>query len=189
MAPLTSPSLLARARANERDAWVRVVALYSPLVRLWCRQAGLGPDDTDDVAQEVFASAWAHLVDFRNDRPGDTFRGWLRVITRNAALASLRRAGRQPRGEGGTAALERLNGLAASTDEETAEVDGLYCRAVAQVRMEFEPVTWRAFWLTVIEGRDTTAVAAEAGVTSAAVRQARSRVLRRLREEMGELLG
>ena len=33
-----------------------------------------------------------NLADFRHDRPGDTLRGWLRVITRNALLTHHRRS-------------------------------------------------------------------------------------------------
>jgi RNA polymerase sigma-70 factor (ECF subfamily) len=185
-------TLLERARGNEADAWARIVALYGPLVHTWGRRAGLGAEDADDVAQEVFASAAAHLTGFRRDRDGDTFRGWLRVITRNAVLAHLRKGAGKPRAEGGSEAQHRLQEMAAplesSQEEEAADVDGLYRRAVEQVRGEFEAATWQAFWLTVVEERSTAAVAAETGVTAAAVRQARSRVLRRLREEMGELL-
>ena len=192
-AQATSLSLLERARANDGDAWARVVALYAPLVRLWCGRAGLAAEDAEDVAQEVFAGVARDLGGFRRDRPGDTFRGWLRVIARNAVLAQLRKGGGRPRGEGGSEALQRLHDLAdplaaTSQEEETAEVDGLHRRAIEQVRGEFEVVTWRAFWLSVVEGRPTVTVAAEMGVTAAAVRQARSRVLRRLREEMGELI-
>jgi RNA polymerase sigma-70 factor (ECF subfamily) len=59
---------------------------------------------------------------------------------------------------------------------------------VEQVRGEFEERTWHMSWRTAIEGRTTSALAEELQVTSAAVRQAKSRVLRRLKEEMGELL-
>src|SRR5262249_38378739 len=138
----TSLSLLQRARGNEPDAWARIVALYGPLVHSWGRRAGLGAEDAADVAQEVFASAAAHLADFRRDRPGDTFRGWLRVIARNAILAHHRRADHKARGAGGSEALQRLqemaDPLATSADDETAEVDGLYRRAVERVRGEFE---------------------------------------------------
>jgi RNA polymerase sigma-70 factor (ECF subfamily) len=191
-AQATSLSLLERARANDGDAWARVVALYAPLVRLWCGRAGLAAEDAEDVAQEVFASAAAHLGTFRRDRPGDTFRGWLRVITRNAALAQLRKGGGRGRGEGGSEAWQRLqevaDPLAGAPEEETAEVDRLYRRAVEQVRGEFVEKTWQAFWLTVIEGRSAAALAGELGVSAAAVRQSRSRVLRRLKQELGDLL-
>jgi RNA polymerase sigma-70 factor (ECF subfamily) len=44
------------------------------------------------------------------------------------------------------------------------------------------------FWLTAVEDRGPTDVAARFGVTPVAVRKAKSRVLRRLREEIGDLL-
>jgi RNA polymerase sigma-70 factor (ECF subfamily) len=67
-------------------------------------------------------------------------------------------------------------------------VGGLYRRALELVRAEFEPRTWELFWLTAVEGRPPVDVAAERGLTPAAVRQAKSRVLRRLREEVGDLI-
>src|SRR5262249_7862489 len=132
------------------------------------------------------------LSGFRRDRPGDSFRGWLRGITRNQVLLYFRRnQGRHPP-EGGSDALERLHELPDplpdSVEEEAQEISHLYRRVVEQVRDEFEEHTWHMFWRTVIEGRAATAVAEERGVSPAAVRQAKSRVLRRLRQEMGELL-
>ncbi len=188
----TSLSLLERARANDGGAWSSIVSLYGPLVRLWCGRAGLGAEDAEDAAQEVFASAAAHLAGFRRDRPGDSFRGWLRAIARNAVLAHFRRNSGQARAQGGSDAWARLQEVAdplgSPLPEEAPEVDRLYVRALEQVRGEFEERTWQAFWLTVAEGRATADLAAELGVTPDAIRQARSRVLRRLREEMGELL-
>ena len=56
------------------------------------------------------------------------------------------------------------------------------------VRGEFEESSWRAFWLTAIEDRSPAALSGELGMTTAAIRQAKSRVLRRIKEELGELL-
>jgi RNA polymerase sigma-70 factor (ECF subfamily) len=55
------------------------------------------------------------------------------------------------------------------------------------IRSEFEPRTWQMFWRSVVDGVATATVGAELGVSAAAVRQARSRVLRRLREEAAGL--
>ena len=54
-------------------------------------------------------------------------------------------------------------------------------------RAEFEERTWQAFWRVTVEGQDTAEVAAQLGISANGVRQAKSRVLRRLREELGEL--
>jgi RNA polymerase sigma-70 factor (ECF subfamily) len=65
-------------------------------------------------------------------------------------------------------------------------VQGLYRRALELVRAEFEPRTWDMFWQTVAEDRDAAAVAEQFGVSEAAVRKAKSRVLRRVKEEVGD---
>jgi RNA polymerase sigma-70 factor (ECF subfamily) len=190
--PDTPLSLLERLRANDAAAWERLVQLYRPLVAFWCRRAGLRGPDAEDVAQEAFAAAAAGLGGFRRDRPGDTFRGWLRGITRHRVLLHFRRGRGQPAAEGGSDAWEQLQGLpdplAGPEAEEPEEVGRLYRRAVEQVRGAFEERTWQAFWGTVIEGRPTAAVAGELGMSVTGARQARSRVLRRLKQELGELL-
>jgi RNA polymerase sigma-70 factor (ECF subfamily) len=188
----TPLSLLERARGKDPDAWRRLVELYQPLVRFWCRRAGLEAADLEDVLQETFAAAATKLGQFRHDRPGDTFRGWLRKIARNQVLLHFRRGQRRPQAQGGSEARRLLetvpDPLGEAGTEEAAEISQLYRRAVEQVRAEFGDLTWRAFWLTTIEDRAPVTLARELGMTPAAIRQAKSRVLRRLKREMGELL-
>jgi RNA polymerase sigma-70 factor (ECF subfamily) len=189
----TRISLLERARANDPEAWRRLMGLYRPLVLFWCGRERVRPADAEDVAQDVFAAAAVGLVGFRRERPGDTFRGWLRGITRNQALMHFRRSGRQPAGEGGSDAMLRLQGVAdpqAVTDpEEEAEAGQVYRRALQLIRGEFAERVWQAFWLTAIDGRAPAALTDELGMSSASIRQAKSRVLRRLKQEVGDLLG
>ncbi len=190
--PTTPLSLLERARARDEEAWTRLVALYRPLVLFWCGRGGVPAGDVEDVTQEVLTSVARHLVDFRRDRPGDTFQGWLRVLTRNQVLLYLRRNQGRPVAEGGSEAWQRLQNvpdvLAGPQEGEETQMREAYQRALEQVSGEFEPDTWRAFWLTAIEGRSSAAVGGELGMSPAAIRQARSRVLRRIKEELGELL-
>jgi RNA polymerase sigma-70 factor (ECF subfamily) len=187
---VTPLSLLERARGREAEAWRRLVGLYRPLVLYWCGRAGVHGADAEDVAQEVFAAAAAGLVDFRRDRPGDTFRGWLRGITRNRILLHFRRRNRQPAAEGGSDAWDRLREVPdpLAGDDAPEALDELYRRTLELVRGEFAAPTWQAFWLTVVEGRSPAALGAELHMTPAAIRQAKSRVLRRLKQEMGDLL-
>jgi RNA polymerase sigma-70 factor (ECF subfamily) len=189
----TPLSLLERVRANDAEAWRRLVALYSPLVRSWVVRGGVPAADGEDVSQEVFAAASSSLGGFRRDRPGDTFRGWLRGVTRNQVLLYFRRNRGQPHAEGGSDAWERLQEVAdplpGPGDDEAAEAGQLYLRALEQVRGDFDERTWQAFWRTVIDGRSPVDLTGELGMTPANVRQAKSRVLRRIREELGDLLG
>ncbi len=190
----TSRSLIDRARADDAAAWDRLVALYAPLVLHWCRRRGLREQDAADVFQEVFRSVAAHIADFRKERAGDTFRGWLRTITRNKLHDYFRRTGREPAGVGGSAALARLAQVPAPEEAEretAAEVRAerqLFLRALEAIRGEFEERTWQAFWRTAVEGRAPKDVAADLGMSPGAVRVAKSRVLQRLREELGDPL-
>ena len=187
----TSRSLLLRVNANDQDAWRRLVSLYSPLVLHWCRQWGVQRDDLNDVTQEVFASVAAGLKSYHQDVPGASFRGWLRGIARHKLQDHFRRG--PARAEGGTEALVRLQDLPAWDEapdfsESNGEVARLYRRALDQVRGQFEERTWQAFWRVAMDEHSPADVAAELGISPNSVRQAKSRVLRRLKEELGELI-
>ena len=56
------------------------------------------------------------------------------------------------------------------------------------MQAEFEPATWKACWESIVEGRSAAEVAAYLGISANAVYIAKSRVLTRLREVIGEFL-
>jgi len=188
----TSRSLLARVRANEPGAWDRLVALYAPFVFHHCRRARLSPEDSADVFQEVFQAAFAKLASFEKRGPNDTFRGWLGTIARNKATDLQRRQVHQPRAVGGTemhlrlARIEDSTPAEPETDEERAELQ-LFQSALEDIRHQFHDTTWRAFLGTVVDGRPPADVGEELAMSPGAVRVAKSRVLQRLRAELGDV--
>lgn len=190
----TSRSLLGRVQANEPDAWERLVNLYAPLVLYWCRERGLQDQDVADIFQEVFQAVVVYVGGFRKVRERDTFRGWLRRITQNKLHDHFRRLGREARGTGGSSAQENLAQVAdRASDDEAQPMDhgaesGLFARALDAIRGEFEPRTWDAFWKTTVEGRAPKDVALDLSMSPGAVRVAKSRVLHRLRAELGDLM-
>lgn len=189
----THRSLLDGARARDAAAWERLVSLYAPLVLFWCRGWGLKGDDAADVFQEVFQAVAVHIGGFRRERPGDTFRGWLRTITRNKVNDHFRRREHEPAGVGGSEARALLLQVPGSVPTEEPPVteameSELLHRALELIRAEFEPRTWQAFWQTAVEGRAAADVAADLSMSAGAVRVAKSRVLHRLRSDLGELL-
>jgi RNA polymerase sigma-70 factor (ECF subfamily) len=188
----TSLSLLHRIRNGDATGWRRVIDLYSPLVCHWCRRWGVTGADADDVLQEVFKAAAQSVDTFRREREGDTFRGWLRVIARHRVLALWRGRSQQAEAAGGSEALQRLQEIpepdVADDPEEATQFSALVQRALVQLRGEFEPRTWQAFWRVTVDSLPTADVAADLGMTANAVRMAKSRVLRRLREELGDLV-
>jgi RNA polymerase sigma-70 factor (ECF subfamily) len=186
----TPSSLLERLRAaDDGPAWERLLRLYRPRVAGWCRKAGVSAEDAADVCQEVFQAVARGIVGFRRDRPADSFRGWLYTITRRRLLDHWRRAARQPQAAGGSEVYDRLLDLPAAEPPGSEAGDAWEeCqRRVRVIRAEFEERTWEAFWRVTVDGRTAVEVAAELGMTPGAVYVAKSRVLRRLREEFGGL--
>ncbi len=187
----TSPSLLQRARGNDSDAWKRIVQLYGPLVDRWCQLASIESHDVDDVVQDIFLSVSKQLGQFRYDRPQDSFRGWLRVIAQRRIADFYRRHADRPAAAGGTTAYRRLKDspdpLGDDSDAESEEA-AVTQRALELIRSEFEPRTWQAFWRTAIEAALPADICAELNMTQSAIRMAKSRVLRRLRDELAGLV-
>jgi RNA polymerase sigma-70 factor (ECF subfamily) len=185
----TSTSLLQRLRAREPAAWERLCQLYGPLVYRWSRASGLQDTDAADVVQEVFRSVAGCLDRFHHEGPTDSFRGWLWGITKHKLRDHFRAQAGNPAGAGGTDAHEQLMQVPEAPPDSTSESmkpDAvLVHRALALIQLEFEERTWKAFWRSAVDGQAAAAIAKELGMTTRAVRQAKYRVLHRLRVELG----
>jgi RNA polymerase sigma-70 factor (ECF subfamily) len=184
-----SSTLLERIKANRPEAWARLAALYGPVVYRWCRQTGVPRDDAPDLVQEVFAGIALHVADFRRDRPGDSFAAWLRTITHNKIRDYYRSRRGRPMAQEGTDAQAQLLEVPdlpePSETTDPRELRGLVLPiGLELVRAEFEDRTWEAFRRVAIERQPAVRVAAELGMTIQAVYQAKSRVLRRLRQDL-----
>jgi RNA polymerase sigma-70 factor, ECF subfamily len=192
---VTSVSLLQRAKVGDRVAWYRLVCLYTPLVSHWCTRRGVPSPDVDDILQEVFQAAARGLAEFQRDRAGVAFRGWLFGIARHKIQEFHRRRDSQPLAAGGSAAAQQMRELADSdagelaaepADDSPQILKELFRNVLEMIKIEFEGTTWSAFWRTVVDGQRAVDVGRELGLSSAAVRMAKCRVLRRAREELGD---
>jgi RNA polymerase sigma-70 factor (ECF subfamily) len=188
----TSASLLERLRTAGPGAadWRRLHDLYLPLVRAWVAQAGLAAD-ADDLAQEVLLVIVRELPEFRRQRDG-SFRCWLRQVTVNRIRSWRRDRARDPVA-GMDPTDQFLCQLADPASELSAQWDRehdhhVFKQLLAIVRADCEPVTWKAFSLFALGGRSATETAAETGLTENAVMLAKSRLLRRLRQEAAGLV-
>src|SRR5262249_55002301 len=123
---------------------------------------------------------------------GDSFRGWLCRIPHHEIVNHFRRKDTvQPRG--GTDAHLQLQLHAdrpapePTPEEGRQETSYLYQQAVQRVRSEFSDAAWQMFWRVAVDGNTATAVAAEVCATAASARQNKSRILRRLKQVVGDL--
>jgi len=93
-APRGEAALVARARGGDREAFARL--LESHLERVWgvVWRVLRHHEDTEDVVQEVFLSAWQALPGFRGDARLAT---WLQTIAVSRALNHRARASEKVR--------------------------------------------------------------------------------------------
>ena len=74
-----------------------------------------------------------------------------------------------------------------STDMDAQQT--VLSRILQILKTDFEEHTWRSFWLFAIEGKTTADISQELSMSAGAIRQARSKVRKRLAAEFHELLG
>lgn len=179
--PTTSLTLLERlAQGGDDEAWNRFVDLYTPLLVGWCRRSGMSDVDAADMIQQVFLTLYEKLPAFQY-RPQGSFRAWLKTVLLNAWRNQQRKNARAA----GELDPETLAGGDPRLELDEAEYRvHLVRRALEVMQDQFEPATWRACWEFVVQERPAAEVAAELGLTVNAVYLAKSRVLRRLREEL-----
>ena len=182
----TPASLLERLREPSGDAWERFVRLYTPFIYGWARGAGLQTADAADLVQEVLTALLQALPGFDYNRQ-QSFRAWLRTVTLNKWRDRCRRLAARPAGP-----LAQADEVAEPEESDSfAEREyrqQLVARALEIMQAEFQPATWKACWEFVVNSRPAAAVARELQISENAVYIAKSRVLRRLREELAGLL-
>jgi RNA polymerase sigma-70 factor, ECF subfamily len=190
---VTSVSLLERLKYARPDAsdWNRLQGIYLPLIERWLgRVPGLG-DEAADLAQDVFVVMVRELPRFERQREG-SFRAWLRRVTVNKVRSHRKRRNRQLllAIDPAEKFLERLadpgGDLAREWDQEHDR--HVFQKLLGIVESDFNATTFEAFRRFALDDVPAARVAAELGLSVNAVLQAKSRVLRRLREEAGEFL-
>ena len=188
----TDNGLLEGIRARDEQAWTRFVHEYSPLIYVWCRKCDLQSADARDVSQQVFHAVSRSIATFSETSGKGSFRGWLFTITRNLIRNHLTRTLRGPRAAGGTSIQLRLSQEPDLVDEKslsgTSSVvrDSAMQMALEAARASFDDRTWKCFWLVVVEGNPAVEVAKQLKMRPGAVRQAKYRVIQRLRRDLGD---
>jgi len=177
----TSPSLLERVREPEdREGWERFVRLYTPLLFRWARHAQAA--DPENLVQDVFAVLVKELPRFRYNTDKN-FRCWLKTILMNI----LRKTKRAP-----VDIRPLLADVAVPDPADELDNDEyrrmLVARAAELIRTDFEPNTWKSFFECAVNGRAEPEVARELGIKLSTLYVYKSRVLKRLKEELAGLL-
>lgn len=188
----TSSGLIERARNGDQKTWSELVACYGPLVFGWVRQAGVPPADTGDVVQNVFLAIVRGLPEF-NHR---SFRGWLRIVTRNKVMDYFRKHSKLPYGRGGSSLASFLKSIPEMDSLEydsrldecfggmTSEQTKTFRKVVEEVREQTSPRCWKIFWSITVDEVSPEDIGNEFEMRLGTVYQCVSRTLGRLRKAL-----
>jgi RNA polymerase sigma factor (sigma-70 family) len=200
--PKTQPSLLVRIRdANDHLAWHRFVEVYAPPLYQYGRRQGLQDADASDLTQEIFRRVVRAMGSLDYNRQQGTFRGWLFTLTRNCyrnyLASATHRAKTDGKAIGGSGYHQLLDQIPDSNTADTlADNSRLWDEqyehhllevASANIRENFAPNTWQAFWQTAVVGKSPQEVACELEMSVGSVYVAKSRIVTRLKQEIEQL--
>lgn len=185
--PETRITLLAGLQdPSDQIAWRDFIAMYRPVFYRMARRRGLQDADAQDAAQEILVRI-SKAIERYQPRPGIRFRHWLRRIARNVILSSLAKSNLLV----GLQNFEIERVLADEKFDETNESElaleferELFLRASVVVRVDINLETWQGFELTVIQGKSCEEAAAILSKSIGTIYAARSRVMKRLREQI-----
>lgn len=186
--PNTRATLLADVKSPEnREAWEQFVVVYRPVIYRMARRRGMQDADAQDVTQTILVRI-ANAIGHYEQKEGTRFRHWLRRVARNAILSAITRSPADAPA-GGTVAQDLLAEHPDGSSEADAEIETeyrreQYLRAAAIVRTDVNAETWYAFELTAVQGKSCEEAAVELGKSVGTVYAARSRIMKRLSEQI-----
>lgn len=186
-------SLLFRAQKNDDEAWHRIHRLFGPLIKEWVKKSGVKEVDADDIAQQVLTNIYQKIDRFERVNESDTFTGWVWTMTKFRVLDYFKSQKDIPNASGGSIAQKMFDQVPEHQlesdvfDENTAALK-LTRSVLVIIQSEFETSTWDAFWRATVEREKPADIAQSMGMTLHAVYKAKSRVAKRIREEMDGIL-
>lgn len=186
--PLTSPSLLLRIRnPGDTESWQTFQEIYAPIIRAYCRRRAVQATDTDDIVQEVLSVVAKSIQTFEYSPEKGRFRAWLGTVTANELKSFISsRANRQsPTLSDGS--FSQLPNADPDSDWIAIFSEHIFQVACDRVRQDFEPAKWECFETTWVDRISAPEVAERLGIPVHSVYVNKSRVRKRLEEEVSML--
>lgn len=184
----TVPSLLVRIRdPMDEESWRTFVSLYAPLIYRFSRGWGLQDADAADLTQEVLGEVLRGIRSFEYRPERGRFRDWLLLITRRRLIRFHGIKSRLPVPGLGPRQPEPADEASADPGWDEAFNERVLRVALQRIRPGFGDSAWRAFERVWIDRRPAAEAADELAMSVEAVYMAKSRILRRLEEEVRDI--
>jgi RNA polymerase sigma factor (sigma-70 family) len=162
-----------QVRAGSREAEDALAVRFLPRIRAFLSARTQRPDFIEELTQETFLAALRALRDGRL-RQAETLGAFIYGIARNQLAEALRRRSR-----------DRTGPMPANQEPAAPEADAPpeWCETARQEMKALDPMDRQILWLLLVEGYHPEELTARLGLTADAIRQRKSRVLRRLAEK------
>ena len=180
--------LLRLRNGRDRKSWGEFHERYGELLSRYAQRVGATPGEAEDIVQEVEMYVFKAMGGFQHHARKGCFRAYLRAAV---VHATERKAGKKARREAtlDPHVIEALANEDPMDDEDWQREQRLQRVRVAMrsIAAEFEPVTLAAFRLNALADRSAAETADQLGISRESVYQAKSRILKRLRERLAAL--
>ena len=177
---------------NDDDAWKQFIDLYGQTIFQFVRRRGLQDADAADLVQEVFRRVGNSVGRLEYEKQKGGFRAWLFTITRNCLNTFFKKQKRvvPSLNDSNAARLGQMpdqhDDLNESWEQEFQRQ--IMAQAIQKLKPTLESNTWAAFEMTAIENRPIDNVCDALDMSRGAIYVARSRVTKKLRDEVKRLV-
>ena len=188
----TRVTLIERVRSGkDQTAWQEFTGIYGNYLYLIVRGLGIAEDDADDVVQDCLLSIWKAMPNFEYGKNGATFRTWAATIARRTVIDHRRKLGRRIK----TDSLEDNDSFVDPGNDNDPEFIAFVDKewrtyvvnlAFERIRPHFSGKAIGVFE-AALAGKSPAAIAEQFDLQQDSIRKLRSRVARRLEQEIQHL--
>ncbi|WP_261342287.1 RNA polymerase sigma factor [Polystyrenella longa] len=163
------------AGQNNDQSWNQLVETYGPFIYQSIRRSGIQSADAADIMQIVLLEVHRSLQSFERQHKG-SFRKWLNAVTRNKVIDFCRKRNKleeiTTQQQSDVADSEHKIDQAIPDERQQALV-----KILQDVKNSVSGKTWQAFEMTEANVETSDQIGRRLGISAAAVRMARRRVL------------
>jgi len=179
MAFTTRKSLLSKIKQGDEISWEEFYASYRPLILLRAGDLGLTQTEKEELVQIVMLEFFKGSRDFQYDRCKGRFRDYLKTIINNQTVSILRKRKHLEVGLDDREFI-LINELEQAWDDEWQGY--VMNMAMEELKNCVESVTYQAFYLYAIQGRQSKDVAVFLDMSVNSVYVAKNRCLEQLKK-------
>ena len=184
----TQQTLIQRAQnPDDHQAWEDFVGFYRSFISMVLRKSGIGSYDEEDLIQSILLKVWKGLPNYQYRKENAKFRTWLSTIIRSTSITHFQKSEKE-RGKR-EALLQNVVNVSDADIENVINAEWneyLASLAMGKVRETFQGQAIEVFRLS-LQGMSGAAIAAKLRIKEDTVYSLRSRVKRRLKQEIANL--